>query len=119
MNYDEWLIEFGKRLRIERERQLLTRNKLAKRAKTAQDYIAQIERGSKSPSLRTFMNILLALGVSADSIIFGFNHNEQNSYDASTNELIKYLSKRDDDIKFLIDITKLLSKYKIFQIEEK
>jgi transcriptional regulator with XRE-family HTH domain len=58
---EKWLSDLGARLKAEREKQGLTQQILAGKANTKQDYIAQLERGSRSPSLRTFMNILSAL----------------------------------------------------------
>ena len=76
-NYEDWLIKFGNRVREERERQNLTRSALAERANTEQGYIVQIERGSRSPSLKTFTNLLSALGVSSDYLIFGMTEEGQ------------------------------------------
>ena len=81
-DYDEWLIEFGKRVRVERERQNLTRVALAELANTEQGYIVQIERGSRSPSLKTFTNLLSALGVSADYLMFGITEENQSEKDS-------------------------------------
>ena len=77
-NAEFTLVDFGKRLRIEREKQGLTRIALAELAQTEQGYIVQIERGDRSPSLKTFVNLLLALNISSDSLIFGISESDKN-----------------------------------------
>ena len=76
--YEEWLIVFGNGVRKKQERQNLTRSSLAKLTKTEQGYIVQIERDSRSPSLKTLTNLLTALGVSSDYLIFGTTNKEQS-----------------------------------------
>ena len=101
-NYEEWLLKFGHRVREERERQSLTRSSLAERAHTEQGYIVQIERGSRSPSLKTFMNLLSALGVSSDYLIFGIAEDAQNERDTILLEFANLLKRGDsEDIKIL------------------
>ena len=77
----DWLTNFGQRLKSERERQNMTQQTLAIKANTKQDYIAQIERGARNPSLRTLINILSALDISADYLIYGYDSN----YDSNKN----------------------------------
>jgi len=103
--YDDWMKQFGNRVRVERERQNLTRVALAELANTEQGYIVQIERGSRSPSLKTLMNLLLALGVSSDYLIFGITEDVQNEREAVLLEFSKLLKRGDDeDIKMLYQL---------------
>jgi len=101
-NYEEWMIRFGSRIRFERERQKLTRASLAEMANTEQGYIVQIERGSRSPSLKTFTNLLSALGVSADFLIFGSTEEVQCEKDRALADFSNLLKRSDiEDIKVL------------------
>jgi len=68
--YEKWISCLGQRLKEERNKQGLSREKLAELANTEQGYIAQIENGNRVPSLRTFVNLLLVLGSSSYSPIF-------------------------------------------------
>ena len=103
----QWQVNFGARLRTERERKGLTRLALANLADTKQNYIAEIERGDRKPSLPTFVNILLALDISADSIIFGVPR--ENTV---LSDFIGFLERRDiEEVKALFEIAKVASKY--------
>ena len=104
-NYDEWLLKFGNRVRVERERQNLTRVALAEMAHTEQGYIVQIERGSRSPSMKTFTNLLSALGVSADYLIYGTTDEEQNEKEYALNGFSTLLRRGNaEDIKILYQL---------------
>jgi len=104
-NYDDWLIKFGNRVRVERERQNLTRVALAEMAKTEQGYIVQIERGSRSPSMKTFKNLLSALGVSSDYLIFGTTEEELNEKESTLQDFSNLLKRGDsEDIKMLYQL---------------
>lgn len=110
-DHDAWLIDFGARLRKERERQGLTRLALADLAHTEQGYIVQIERGDRSPSLRTFINLLSALGSSADYLIFGTTGEEE--LDDMSEDFKRFLFRQDhEEIKVLFEIARLVVKYK-------
>ena len=106
----KWLVEFGMRLRTERERQKLTRIALANKVGSKQDYIAQLERGDKSPSMNTLIKILNALDVSADSLIFGVNQQKLDNVDGVLTELTDSLKRKSvEDILALCEIMKFLS----------
>ena len=103
--YDEWLLKFGNRLKIERERQNLTRSALAEKANTEQGYIVQIERGSRSPSLKTFTNLLSALGISADYLIFGTTEEELTEKESALQNFSNLLRRGDaEDINALYQL---------------
>ena len=112
-NYEDWLMKFGGRIKEERERQNLTRSTLAEMANTEQGYIVQIERGSRSPSLKTFTNLLSALGVSSDYLIFGMTEEGQNEKDTALAEFSALLKRGNaDDIKVLYQIAAHILKHK-------
>jgi len=112
-NYEEWLIKFGNRVREERERQNLTRSSLAEMANTEQGYIVQIEKGLRSPSLKTFTNLLTALGVSSDYLIFGATDEGQAEKNATLTDFSNLLKRGDtEDIKVLYQIAVHILKHK-------
>jgi len=107
-----WQTNFGPRLRAERERKGLTRLALANLANTKQNFIAEIERGDRYPSLRTFMNILNVLDISADSILFGVKENESDDFEVIINEFTDFLRRREPEVvKGLYEIVRVASKY--------
>ena len=110
-NHSEWLTGLGARLKNERENRGLTQQALADKANTKQDYIAQIERGARNPSLRTFMNILFGLDISADYLIYGVDSQCEDKV-LLINDIVSFLSRRSiDDISVYYDIIRFLSKY--------
>jgi len=112
-NYEEWLVKFGNRVKDERERQNLTRSALAEMANTEQGYIVQIERGTRSPSLKTFTNLLSALGVSSDFLIFGTTEEEQSEKDGALADFSNLLKRGDvEDIKVLYQMAAHILKHK-------
>lgn len=107
-----WLLEFGTRLKAEREKQGLTQQVLAGKAHTKQDYIAQIERGARNPSLRTLMNILSALDVSADYLIYGAGREHEGEIATVLNDFVSFVSRRNaEDITAYYEIIRFMSKY--------
>jgi transcriptional regulator with XRE-family HTH domain len=111
-NQKKWLSDLGARLKIEREKQGLTQQALAGKACTKQDYIAQLERGSRNPSLRTFMNILSALDISADYLIYGTSKERTNEMSGLINDFTSFLSRRSvADATAYYDIVRFMSKY--------
>jgi len=110
MKLDEkWLVGFGARLKTQRVKQGLTQQNLAKKAHTKQDYIAQLERGARNPTLRTLINILSALNVSADCLIYGdVNTEAQGAID----DFISFLKRRSSgEITSYYEIVKFLSQF--------
>jgi len=66
-----------------------------------------IRSGDRKPSLPTFVNILLALDISADSIIFGVPR--ENTV---LSDFIGFLERRDiEEVNALFEIAKVASKY--------
>jgi len=109
--------DFGKRLKHEREKQNLTQQALAAKAHTKQDYIAQLERGARNPTLNTLMNILSALDVSADRLLQGVDEEDDFGSEKSEREVVlkdfvDFLSRRDTkDILVYYDIVRFVSRY--------
>lgn len=59
----------GKNIRKFRLDRKLRQEDLAERAGLSSNYIGMVERGEKIPSLETFINLVNALGVSADMVL--------------------------------------------------
>lgn len=62
------LVKFGQKVRQERERQGLSQEELAVKAKVHRTYIGMIERAEKNITLVNIEKIIKALGVSLDKI---------------------------------------------------
>ncbi len=62
-------IAIGARIREARLKKKLTQEQLAEKADIGFYYIGEIERGVKLPSLTVFVQIVEALGVTADSLL--------------------------------------------------
>lgn len=60
--------EFGKRLRVLREKKKLTQEELAEKADMHFTYVGQIERGIRNPSLINLHKLARALKVSAGEL---------------------------------------------------
>lgn len=75
----------GTRLKEARNRSGFTQAQLAEKAGIGTTYISDIERSAKFPSLSLFVNIIDALGVSADYVLRGEIEAGKNCiYDAET-----------------------------------
>lgn len=59
----------GKNIRKFRLAKKLRQEDLAEKAGLSANYIGMVERGEKTPSLETFINIINALDVSADMVL--------------------------------------------------
>ena len=121
--------EIGSRVRLEREKLDLTREKFAEIVGLSSYYIGQIERGDRKMSVETLVNIANALHVSVDYLLNGSNlHTEKsdieknfsvletpyNSYNPSDDlqELLSILTRCSNrEISLIKDITKLILPY--------
>ena len=65
---------FGQVLRQIRARHSLSQDELAFRAGYHRTYIGQLERGEKSPSLRTIYNLAKTLGVAPSALLRRVEH---------------------------------------------
>ena len=61
--------DFGKRLRDLRKEAKLTQEQLAERADISPVFLGEVERGLKVMGLDKFINVIKALGISADYIL--------------------------------------------------
>lgn len=59
----------GKRIREARLKKKLTQEQLSEKADISLYYLGEVERGIKAPSLKVFIAIADALGVSTDSLL--------------------------------------------------
>ena len=59
----------GNRIRDTRKKQGLTQEQLAEKVDITLEYISQIERGLKIPSMQVFIKLVEALDVSADYLL--------------------------------------------------
>lgn len=59
----------GARIRYERQRKSLSQGELAELADVSPIYVSNIERGEKSPSLKTIISFANALDVSTDTFL--------------------------------------------------
>lgn len=64
------IIAIGGRIKAERKRRGISQEKLAELVNVSPHYIYEIERGMKAMSLETLINIIKALEISADYLIF-------------------------------------------------
>ena len=80
----------GKRIREERILNKMTQASLAEMAEISTNFLGQIERGEKIPSLETIVKISNCLNVTIDSLIFGINLLDDKLV---TSELLLALSK--------------------------
>lgn len=79
----------GNRIKQIRKIRHMTRENLAKKAGITANYLYEVERGSKSATIRVLGNIAATLEVSTDYLIFG-----KDMYGTNTEDLLgKMISK--------------------------
>ncbi len=94
---------FGQKIRSERKANKLTQVQLAEKANISGNFLGQIERADKIPSLETTVNIAKSLNTTTDSLIYE-SKEEDN---AILSEISLALSKVDHKDKLLLlDIIK-------------
>lgn len=62
-------LTMGDRIKEARKRQKLTQEQLAERLDVSVEFVGQIERGLKLPSMQVFIKLIEALRVSADYLL--------------------------------------------------
>lgn len=78
----------GKRIREARTEKHYTQQQLAEMAGIGQMYLGEIERGTKMPSLKSFIRIIETLGISADYVLRDeLSSGEHYIYDEITQKL--------------------------------
>lgn len=83
------LIEIGGRIKAKRKSAGISQEKLAEMIFVSPHYIYEIERGMKSVSLETLMNLSKSLKLSTDYILFG----NQNAGGVSLSEQLNQLDE--------------------------
>lgn len=92
---------FGLRIRAIRERQKLSREKLAELANISTQFLADIETGKKGMTVVTLKKICSALHISSDLIVFDIKDSE-NSY--VTSMLSTVPPEKSEDIQQIISL---------------
>ena len=97
------LIEIGRRIKAERKRRNISQEKLAEMINVSPHYIYEIERGMKSMSLETLINLATATKLSTDYILFGNHNNDAATLSEQLNEMTEeQRSKAEDAFKALL-----------------
>ncbi|NTW06176.1 MAG: helix-turn-helix transcriptional regulator [Peptococcaceae bacterium] len=104
-----------KKLRLELG---ISQNELAKRAGYSHEFISQVERGVKTPSLKTLKKIAFGLNV-CPSFLITTNQISKETEDSLTKEIKLNLSNLSiDELKVLRDLVLCLSKSKVSPIPD-
>lgn len=99
----------GLRIMESRLNKDMTREKLAEKLDVSVNFVYQIEKGIKAPSLANFYNLCRVLEVSADYLLFGFER-------GSKDEMLKlkiletFADCTEEDIMFLSDVSRAYKK---------
>ncbi|PRR83636.1 helix-turn-helix domain-containing protein [Clostridium vincentii] len=96
--------EIGDKIRIEREKFDISREKFAELLDLSPFFIGQIERGERKMSISTLINVSECLHISIDYLIFGKVHKVQENN--SLRELINKCSEK--EAKVIEEITKAI-----------
>ena len=109
--------DIGLRIRLEREKLGISREKFAEIVELSSFYIGQIERGDRKMSLDTLANIASSLNISVDYLLYGYSRYMENmiileAFDNSYKESI------DDELKEILNILKGSSKEQLSLIKD-
>ncbi len=85
----------GKYIRQYRKAKKLSQEALAEKADLSVNYIGDIERGERTPSLETFITIVNALEVSSDMLLCDVVKTGYNIKDSLLHEKLEKLSEKD------------------------
>ncbi|MGV8980830.1 helix-turn-helix domain-containing protein [Clostridium sp.] len=97
-------VQIGNRIRLEREKFDMTREKLSELLDLSPYFLGQIERGERKMSISTLINISECLHVSIDYLFF-----EQVNGNTDTNVLHSLINKcSEKEIRIIEDIIKLI-----------
>ncbi len=99
----------GKNIRTLRRSKGMSQERLAEAAGLSPNYIGMIERGEKTLSLESFVNIANALGASADVLLSDLLVSGYTVKGSLLTERIEKLS--DDDRRMIYDVIETLMKY--------
>lgn len=109
--------EIGHRIRAEREKLGLSRERFAEIVGLSAYYIGQIERGDRNMSLDTLIKISSSLNVSVDFILRGYEHYMENLLAMEAIEE-NYKDEFDEDIKEILSLLSGIPKDKIKLVKE-
>jgi len=97
-------ILLGKRIRDERLLLRLTIEQLSERADKSSNFVGQIERGDRKPSIETLVDIANALGTTVDSLL---KDSIKANEDSTIREIDTLLYSSDETEKrFILDVIK-------------
>ena len=97
-------VEIGNRIRIEREKFDMTREKFSELLNLSPYFLGQIERGERKMSINTLINISECLHISIDSLFF-----EQINANTNNDVLHSLINKcSEKEVKVIEGLIKLL-----------
>ncbi len=97
-------IKIGNRIRIEREKFDMTREKFSELLNLSPYFLGQIERGERKMSINTLINISVCLHISIDSLFF-----EQINTNINNDVLHSLINKcSEKEVKVIESLIKLL-----------
>ena len=111
------LKEIGLRVRLQREKLNLSREKFSEIVNLSPFYIGQIERGDRNMSLETLVKVSKTLNLSTDYILQGKTLYMENIYALEAIE-DNYKEEIDQEIKDLLYLLSGLSKDKVELIKD-
>lgn len=109
--------DVGLRIRLEREKLGLSREKFAEITGLSSFYIGQLERGDRKMSVDTLVNISNVLNISVDYLLYGYTHYMENICISEAFDDI-YKKFVDDELKELLDVLNGSSKEQITLIRD-
>ncbi len=109
--------DVGLRIRLEREKLGLSREKFAEITGLSSFYIGQLERGDRKMSVDTLVNISDVLNISVDYLLYGYTHYMENICISEAFDDI-YKGFVDDELKELLDVLNGSSKEQISLIKD-
>lgn len=96
-------ISIGERIRAVRRGLCLTQDQLAEKSGLSPNYIGQLEREERSPSLKTLTKIAAALGVNPDYLV----KVPQSDIETKLHE-IRQLAKTPENLDKLVKIARII-----------
>lgn len=109
--------DIGIRIRLERDKLGLSREKFAEITELSPFYIGQLERGERKMSIDTLANISNSLNVSVDYLLYGYTYYMENVFISDALDDI-YKKSVNDELKELLEILKGCSREQISLIRE-
>lgn len=109
--------DVGLRIRLEREKLGLSRERFAEITGLSSFYIGQLERGDRKMSVDTLVNISDVLNISVDYLLYGYTHYMENICISEAFDDI-YKGFVDDELKELLDVLNGSSKEQISLIKD-